>query len=273
MSQPGLPPEIISAIIECAVTGSGPDGRTSLSGALRANHTIYALLSERLYRTAILRSSRMTNKFADALQSSPRMASLLVNIWIATPSLYTFSMQLGSTSNTVARILSKTQNLRRLALHSDYFPRVSAPDAIPPISHLTTTEDLFPLSTPNIPTLLTVHILGPLWPTRTEILIARCPNLQRVTCTIPYTFQTSYVTPAVQCTQALHCGLKSLISIHFRSSKRVAIALKKALADYIDHDEGGVKVHVDILDSTQESASEAWFGECFDPGLVGSQTA
>jgi hypothetical protein len=260
--QSGFPTEILLVIVEYVVTDIKFGDRPKLRGFLSSNRTIYALLSKQLYRTAVLHSSRMTNKFVDALVSSPRLASLVGNLWIATPNFEAFSYQLGSASNSIARILALTPNLRRLAVPSEYFPRFTTPNGMPLINHLTITEDLFPPSTPNITTLLTIHIHGPLWPTRTETMISHCPNLQHVLCTIPYSFQTSYVTPAAQCTQALRSRLQSLISVEFTSSKRVAISLKRALADYIEHEDKLAKILISTITFDQELPCEIWFQEC-----------
>ncbi|KAJ1306838.1 hypothetical protein OPQ81_007823 [Rhizoctonia solani] len=238
-----IPPEIILDVIMYVIVDIQVAERSKISGLLATNRMIYSLLSEKLYRTTVLHRPRMPSRFAEALSLSPRLASLTENIWIGTMDFEIFgSSQLGPTFSTIARILALTPNLRRLAVPSEYFPRLIAPNRIPPIEHLTITDDLFPPSTPKILSLCNIHIRGPLWPTRTETLISHCPNLKHVLCTIPYGFQTSYVTPAVQCTQALRTCIGSLASIEFACSKRVAILLKKALADYIDPESKTEKV-------------------------------
>lgn len=263
--QPGpkLPLEIILAIVEHVFSDVGIEDRYKVYGVLSANRTIYGLVSERLYRTSVLHSSRMTNKFIDALSTSTRLASLTKNLWIASLGFETFSYQLGSSSNSVMRILALTPNLQRLALPSHYFPRITGSENLPPINHLTTTEDVFPPSTPNLPALHTIHVHGPLWPTRIETIISHCPNLRHVRCTIPYSSQT-YVAPAAQCANTLLIRLPSLASIEFASSKRVAISLKKLLGEYLDDEIKYQKVTIKTLTLDEVSPCDKWFQECND---------
>ncbi|CEL61802.1 hypothetical protein RSOLAG1IB_04552 [Rhizoctonia solani AG-1 IB] len=203
----------------------------------------------------------MPSRFAEALALSPRLSSLVESVWIGTLDFEVFGdSQLGPTSSSVARILALAPNLRHLALPSEYFPRLITPYRMPPIEHLTITDDLFPLSTPKIPSLYTIHVYGPLWPTRTEIVISHCPNLKHVFCTIPYSSQTTYVTPAAQCTQALQARIQSLASIEFACSKRVAIPLKRTLVDCFDH-ERKIEIVVNTRNPEQISPGEAWFRE------------
>src|SRR4051794_22352688 len=110
-SRSELPLEIILAIVEHVFENVTIEDRYKVYGILSANRTIYGLVSERLYRTSVLHSSRMTNKFIDALSNSSRLASLTKNLWIASLGLETFSYQLGSSSNSVMRILALTPNL------------------------------------------------------------------------------------------------------------------------------------------------------------------
>lgn len=262
-SGPGLPLEIILAIVENVLVNVSIEDRHKVYGLLSASRTVYGLVSERLYRTSVLHSSRMTNRFIDALSTSPRLASLTKNLWIASLGLETFSYQLGSSSNSVMRILVLTPNLQRLALPSQYFPRITGSESLPPISHLTTTEDVFPPSTPNLPTLHTIHVHGPLWPTRIETIISHCPNLRHVICTIPYSSQT-YVTPAAQCANTLLVRLPSLMSIEFESSKRVALSLKKMLAEHLVDNSKCDRVSVKIVTLDEESPCDKWFQECND---------
>ncbi|KAF8606027.1 hypothetical protein BDV93DRAFT_34769 [Ceratobasidium sp. AG-I] len=262
-SGPELPLEIILAIVEHAFANVGIEDRFKVYGILSANRTIYGLVSERLYRTSVLHSSRMTNKFIDALGSSTRLASLTKNLWIATLGFEPFSYQLGSSSNSVMRILTLTPNLQHLALPSQYFPRVTESEHLPPINHLTTTEDVFPPSTPNLLALHTIHVHGPLWPTRIETIISHCPNLRHVVCTIPYSSQT-YVTPAAQCANTLLVRLPSLASIEFASSKRVALSLKKLLGEHLDDKSKYDRVSINTLTLDEESPCDKWFQECND---------
>ncbi|GAB1518243.1 hypothetical protein RhiTH_001302 [Rhizoctonia solani] len=256
-----IPPEIILHIIAYVVADIKPTERSKFNGLISTNRMIYSLLSDELYRTIVLHSPRMPSRFAEALALSSRMSSLVESIWVGTMDFEVFgSSQLGPTSSSVARILALTPNLRHLALPSEYFPRLVAPSRIPPIEHLTITDDLFPLSTPKIPSLGTIHIYGPLWPTRTETLISHCPNLKHVFCTIPYHFQTSYVTPAAQCTQALQARIQSLASVDFVCSKRVAIPLKRALADCFDH-ERKAEITVNTRNLEHQSPGDVWFRE------------
>ncbi|CAE6479553.1 unnamed protein product [Rhizoctonia solani] len=257
-----IPPEIILSIVSYVVADIKATERSKLSGFLSTNRMTYTLLSEELYRTAVLHTPRMPGRFAEALAVSPRLASLTENVWIGTLDLDIFGdSQLGSTSSSIERILSLTLKLRRLALPSKYFPRLTVPNGIPAMEHLTVTEDLFPPSTPKFLSLCTIHIHGPLWPTRTETLISHCPNLKHVFCTIPYRSQTSYVTSATQCTRALQSRVRSLSSIEFICSKRVAIPLKGALAGCLSL-ERETEVTVNTISADQKSPGETWFQEC-----------
>ncbi|CAE6392417.1 unnamed protein product [Rhizoctonia solani] len=257
-----LPPEIILDIIVYVIADIKATERLKLNGLLYANRMIYSLLSEKLYHTSILYAPRMPSRFAEALALSPRLASLTRNIWIGTMRLENFgNYQLGPTSSPISRILALAPNLRRLALPSEYFPRLVAPNEIPPIEHLTITEELFPLSTPKLPTLCTIHVHGLLWPTRTEIVISHFPNLKHLFCTIPYSFQTSYVMPAAQCTQTLQSRIRSLLSIEFNCSKRVAILLRKALAGCVDP-ESKTQITINSVNFDHELPGETWFQEC-----------
>ncbi|CAE6454920.1 unnamed protein product [Rhizoctonia solani] len=257
-----IPPEIILHIMMYVVADIKITERSKLNGILSTDRMIYSTLSEELYRTSVLCTPRMPGRFAEALALSPRLASLTENVWIGTLKFEIFgSSQIGTTSSSIARILALTPNLRRLALPAEYFPRLVPSNRIPPIVHLTITDDLFPPSTPKILTLHTIHIYGPLWPTRTETLISHCPNLKHVLCTIPYSFQTSYVTPAAQCTQALRTSIQSLLSVEFASSKRVAIPLKRELALCVDS-ESKVNIIVNSVNPNQISPGETWFQAC-----------
>jgi hypothetical protein len=261
MEKPGLPLEIILAIVDYALSDYGIRSRAALIGLIAANRTIYALVSEQLYRTVVLHSSRMTYRFIDALSSSTRLSSLTVNLWVASFSFEAFSYQLGSSPNAIMRILALTPNLRRLALPSQYFPRFTSPNGLPPITHLTVSEDVFPPSTPDLPTLHTIHVHGPLWPTRVETIISRCPNLRYIICTIPYSSQT-YVNPAAQCAETLLARLPSLISIEFASSKRVALSLRNSLTHYVDDQSNAGRISIKTLMLEEESPCEKWFQEC-----------
>ncbi|KAG8745533.1 hypothetical protein FRC12_014517 [Ceratobasidium sp. 428] len=259
-----LPLEILIIIVKYVLASARAKDRAALYGLLAANHTTYALVSEKLYRTTILHSSRMTNKFMDALSSSTRLASLTTDLWIANYHFEPFSYQLGSSSDAILRILALTPNLQRLALPSQYFPRFAAPGGLPPIKILMVTEDVFPPSTPDLPDLTTIHVYGPLWPTRVETIISRCPNLRFVICTIPYNSQT-YVTPAAQCAETLLKRLPSLVSIEFASSRRVIISLRQFLAGYIGDQKYSSKIstkHIPIED--QDSPCQKWFQESIE---------
>ncbi|CAE6440797.1 unnamed protein product [Rhizoctonia solani] len=257
-----IPPEIILDILMYVVADIKSTERQKLSGLLYTNRMIYSLLSEKLYCTSILHAPRMPGRFAEALALSPRLASLTRNVWIGTMKLEVFGgSQLGSTSSSISRILALAPNLRRLALPSEYFPRHIAQNGIPSIEHLTITEDLFPLSTPQIPTLCTIHIHGLLWPTRTETLISHCPNLKHVFCTIPYSLPISFVMPAAQCTQTLQTRIPSLSSVEFACSKRVAIPLRKALATCVDP-ENKTEIIVNSMNIDHKTPGETWFQEC-----------
>ncbi|KAG9073413.1 hypothetical protein FS749_015251 [Ceratobasidium sp. UAMH 11750] len=218
-------------------------------------------MSDQLYRTTILHTSRMTNKFVDALTSSNHLATLTTNIWVASRSFEAFPYQLGSVPDAIMRILALTPNLRRLALPSQYFPRFSIPGGLPPINHLTISEDVFPPSTPDLPALHTIHVYGPLWPTRVETIISRCPNLRSLICTIPYSSQT-YVTPAGQCAEILLTRLRSLASIEFASSRRVIISLRQFIAGYIGNQTDTSRISTRFLTVEEDSPCEKWFQEC-----------
>ncbi|KAH7335254.1 hypothetical protein B0J17DRAFT_719796 [Rhizoctonia solani] len=257
-----IPPEIILHVMMYVIADIKVTERSELNGFLSTDRMIYSMLSEKLYRTSVLCTPRMPSRFAEALASSPRLSSLTENVWIGTLKFEIFGgSQIGTTSSSIARILALTPNLRRLALPSEYFPRLVPPNIMPQITHLTITDDLFPPSTPKILTLHTIHIYGPLWPTRTETLISHCPNLKHILCTIPYSFQTSYVTPAAQCTQALRTSIRSLLSVEFACSKRVAIPLKRELTLCIDP-ERKPNVTVNSVNLNQISPGERWFQEC-----------
>ncbi|KDN42768.1 hypothetical protein RSAG8_06522, partial [Rhizoctonia solani AG-8 WAC10335] len=263
-----IPPEIILDILMYVIADIKATERSKLHGFLYTNRIIYSLLSEKLYHTSVLHAPRMPGRFAEALALSSRLASLTKNVWIGTMNFEVFGgSQLGPTSSSVSRILALAPNLRRLALPSEYFPRLIAPNRMPSVEHLTITDELFPPSTPKILTLCTIHIHGPLWPTRTETLISHCPNLKHVFCTIPFSFQTSYVIPAAQCTRALQTRIRSLSSVEFNCSKRVAIPLKKALATCIDP-ESKTEIIVNSINLDQKSPVEAWFQECTQSGIV-----
>ncbi|CAE6408823.1 unnamed protein product [Rhizoctonia solani] len=257
-----IPPEIILDILMYVVADIKSTERPKLNGLLCTNRMTYSLLSEKLYCTSILHTPRMPGRFAEALALSPRLASLTRNVWIGTMQLEVFgSSQLGSTSSSISRILALAPNLRHLALPSEYFPRHIAPNGIYSLEHLTITQDLFPLSTPHIPTLSTIHIHGLLWPTRTETLISHCPNLKHVFCTIPFSFPISFVMPAAQCTQALQTRIRSLSSVEFSCSKRVAISLRKALAIY-GVPESKTEIIVNSMNIDHKTPGGTWFQEC-----------
>ncbi|QRV74127.1 hypothetical protein RhiJN_02141 [Ceratobasidium sp. AG-Ba] len=158
------------------------------------------------------------------------------------------------------RILALVPNLRRLALPSQYFPRFTTPGVLLSITHLTVSEDVFPSSTPDLLTLQTIHIYGPLWPTRVETIISHCPHLRFIECTIPYSSQT-YVTPAAQCAETLLMRLPSLVSIEFASSKRVILSLKQFLLGYMNDKKYRDRISTRYLSLEEDSPCEKWFQE------------
>lgn len=89
---------------------------------LLLNRRIYALVVKLAYRTITISSSRSLARFLSVVTHSPHLSNLVHNLWIGTSNLEAFPHQVGWAPCVIARILSKSPRLKRVALPAAFFP-------------------------------------------------------------------------------------------------------------------------------------------------------
>ncbi|KAJ1306839.1 hypothetical protein OPQ81_007824 [Rhizoctonia solani] len=170
--------------------------------------------------------------------SSPYLAGLVVNLWIATPrrlnGFDTSNYPARAIENKIVTILSKARGLKRVAVSHEYIPR----KGFPQIKHLSTSNDLFPPAMPVITSLESLHIHGLPGRNCVNTVISRFPELRGLRIDV---FSSSVSNPEVSvlCARMVllfRQRLKSLTGLKISANSSVIEMLKTGLKKTLEED-------------------------------------
>lgn len=258
-SKSGLPLEIILSILECSISCETWWSRaTQLSRTLLISRAIYTSLLKFAYSTIVLKSVNAVHSFLDTLATSPNLAGLVLNLWVADPQLRRFDVLddlRGVMETKLPAIIAATSNLKRIALPYAYFPR----SGLPGITHLSTTNDLFPPTTPFLHSVKSLYIDG--LPDRdcVNTIISRFSNVQRVVISVhPSTEAIS--NEAFVCVMMMRTftsRIKSLVELEVNAEAAVSEVLRLGIKRTLEKDP-----RIRIRDRNWQLESEAGLFLC-----------
>lgn len=236
--KPSLPLEIIFNILEHSISCETWHSRGArFNRILLINRTIHVNFLRLAYSTVILKSVNAVHLFLDALKGAPSLAGFVVNLWVADSQLHPFDVLddlRGVMETKLPAIIVATINLKRIAIPYAYFPRLGLPGVV----HLSTTNNLFPPTTPFLHSVKTLYIDG--LPDRdcVNTIISRFGNVQRVMISV-YPGTEDISNEAFICARMMKTftnRLKSLIELDMNVEAVVSDVLKAGMKKTLEND-------------------------------------
>ncbi|KAG9086934.1 hypothetical protein FS749_003273 [Ceratobasidium sp. UAMH 11750] len=233
-----LPPEIILAVLECSLVCETWEARAiQLNRVLLLSRTIYERLVKTAYSSVILGSINAASRFYDTLKAAPHLSQHVENIWIATPQLRPFDnwghpFKLVETK--VEHILNATKNIKRVAIPYAYFPRAG----LPSVTHLTTTNHIFPPVTSFLHHLESLHIYGVPTQHCVNTVLTRFGNVRRVSIRVPPALEDPGALSILcaRTTMLFQGQLKNMAKLELVVDEGVARILKGGMKKTLEED-------------------------------------
>ncbi|KAF8606025.1 hypothetical protein BDV93DRAFT_34724 [Ceratobasidium sp. AG-I] len=233
-----LPLEIILNILEHSISCETWHSRSiQLNRTLLISHTVYTTLLKLAYSTVILKSAVVVHLFLDTLTTSPHLASFVINLWVADSQLHPFEVLddlRGVIETKLPAIIAATSNLKRIAVPYAYFPR----SGLPGIVHLSTTNNLFPPTTPFLHSVKTLYIDGVPDRDCVNTIISRFGNVQHVVISV-HPGSEDISNEAFICARMMKTftnQLKSLVELEMNVETTVSEVLRMGMKRTLEKD-------------------------------------
>ncbi|KAG9102394.1 hypothetical protein FRC06_002041 [Ceratobasidium sp. 370] len=184
-----------------------------------------------------LSSINAVGRFYYTLQVAPHLSEHVKNIWIGTSQLHAFDTwdyPFRLVETNIESILDATKNVERVAIPYAYFPRAGFPS----VTHLATTNDLFPPITPFLRHLESLYIHG--LPSRdcVNTILTRFGNVRRVSIRAPLAREkdAAAFTMCARTMMLFRGRLKNLIELELIVNEGTARVLKEGMKKTLEGD-------------------------------------